>query len=123
MYDMFERLLKEKGVTAYKVGKETGITPSTFTHWKNGEYEPKLDKLQKISDYFGVTVEYLMTGEEKNCDNVSGTDEFTAKNEEEKELLVLCRQTEDMPPEYKEKMYNTIKDTIDIYLKAIGKGE
>lgn len=62
MYDIFERLLNEKGLTAYRVSKETGITPSTFTHWKNGEYEPKLDKLQKIADYLGVTVDYLKTG-------------------------------------------------------------
>lgn len=60
MYTNFEKLLKLNGISAGKVAAETGITPSTFTEWKKGTYVPKLDKLQKIADYFNVTVDYLM---------------------------------------------------------------
>lgn len=66
MYEIFLKLLNEKGVTAYKVGKATGIAPSTFTDWKTGRSAPKQEKLQKIADYFGVTLDYLMTGEERD---------------------------------------------------------
>ncbi len=66
MYEIFLKLLEEKGVSAYKVGKATGIAGSTFTDWKTGRSAPKQDKLQKIADYFGVTLNYLMTGEEQN---------------------------------------------------------
>lgn len=62
MYEIFERLLSEHGVTAYRVAKETGVTTATLTNWKKGKYTPKQDKLQKIADYFGVTIDYLMTG-------------------------------------------------------------
>lgn len=64
MYDIFERLCKERGVSEYRVGEATGIKGSTFYGWKTGKYTPKQDKLQKIADYFGVTVDYLLTGEE-----------------------------------------------------------
>lgn len=64
MYEIFLKLLQEKGVTAYKVGKETGIASSTFTDWKNGRSVPGTDKLIKIADFFGVSVEYLKTGKE-----------------------------------------------------------
>lgn len=64
MYENFEKLLKERGVTAYRVSKETGVTTATLTSWKQGKYTPKSEKLQKIADYFGVTVDYLMTGNE-----------------------------------------------------------
>ena len=33
MYDIFEQLLKEHGVTAYRVAKETGVTTATLTSW------------------------------------------------------------------------------------------
>ena len=66
MYEIFLKLLEERGVSAYKVGKATGIAGSTFTDWKTGRSAPKQDKLQKIADYFGVTLDYLMTGEEQN---------------------------------------------------------
>lgn len=64
MYEIFLKLLEQKGVTAYKVGKETGIAASTFSDWKSGRSVPKQEKLQKIANYFGVTVDYLMTGKE-----------------------------------------------------------
>ncbi len=65
MYEIFVKLLEKYGVTAYKVSKATGIGGSTFTDWKNGRSVPKQDKLQKIADYFGVTIDYLMTGKEE----------------------------------------------------------
>ncbi len=64
MYEIFLKLLNEKGVTPYKVGKATGIAGSTFTDWKSGRSVPKQEKLQKIADYFGVSLDYLMTGKE-----------------------------------------------------------
>ena len=63
-WELFEKLLHEKGVTMYAVSRATGISPSTFTDWKNGRIAaPKYDKIKKIADYFGVPVEYLTTGE------------------------------------------------------------
>ena len=64
MYEIFVKLLEKYGLTAYKVSKATGIAGSTFSDWKNGRSNPKQDKLQKIADYFGVSLEYLMTGKE-----------------------------------------------------------
>ena len=59
-YVNFEQLLVERGTTTYKVSKETGISNSTFSDWKNGRSTPKLDKMQKIAAYFDVSLEYLM---------------------------------------------------------------
>lgn len=58
--------MKAKGVRMSDVSRETGISYSTFTDWKTGRYTPKAEKMQKIADFFGVTVDYLMTGEAKN---------------------------------------------------------
>lgn len=65
MYEIFEQLLSKHHVTPYKVAKATGVTTTTLTNWKQGKYTPKQDKLQKIADYFGVTLDYLMTGKEE----------------------------------------------------------
>lgn len=78
MYKIFEELCESKGVTPYRVCKETGLTTATISNWKAGRYTPKQDKLQKIADYFGVTIEYLMTGEKtKNDEEIK----FSAKDE------------------------------------------
>lgn len=60
MYEVFEKLLIERGVTAYRVSLETGISTATLTDWKKGRSTPKVDKLQKIAAYFGVTVDTLL---------------------------------------------------------------
>lgn len=60
MYGKFERLLAERGVTAYQVAKETGISTATLTQWKQGKYTPKMDKILLIADYFGVPLEYFV---------------------------------------------------------------
>lgn len=64
MYEIFEQLLQKNGVTAYKVSKETGVTQSTLSDWKRGRSTPKTENMKKIADYFNVSVEYLMTGNE-----------------------------------------------------------
>lgn len=62
VYEIFEQLLQERSVTAYRVCKDLGLSQSTITAWKNGEYTPKQEKLQKIAEYFSVPIDYLLTG-------------------------------------------------------------
>ena len=58
-YENFEQLCKSNNVKPSDVSKATGISTATLSSWKKGRYTPKNDKLQKIADYFGVSVEYL----------------------------------------------------------------
>ena len=66
MYKIFAKLLEENGVTPDQVSKATGVAQSSLSDWKNGKSKPKFEKMKKIADYFGVSVDYLMYGEEKN---------------------------------------------------------
>lgn len=65
MYEIFVQLLDRTGKKASDVAKATGIPSSTFSDWKKGKSSPKAEKLQKIADYFGVSVDYLMTGKDE----------------------------------------------------------
>lgn len=60
MYDVFMQLMEEKGVTAYRVAKDTGITQATLSRWKTGKVSPSIETLQVLAEYFGVTLDYLM---------------------------------------------------------------
>lgn len=62
MYEIFEQLLQKYNLTPYKVSKETGVSQSTLSDWKLGKITPKTVTLQKIADYFNVTLDYLTTG-------------------------------------------------------------
>ena len=60
MYEKFAELLVKNNKTAYAVAKQTGIAQSVLSDWKNGRSKPKADKLKRIADYFGVTVDYFL---------------------------------------------------------------
>lgn len=97
MYERFLELMQRKGVKSADVAKATGIHPSTFSDWKKGKSKPKTDKMQKIADYFGVSIDYLM-GAESNLEYY--LDPETAKMAQEifdnSELRVLFDVQRDM---------------------------
>ena len=57
MYATYVRLRDSKGFRDSDVAKATNIPPSTFTDWKTGKSRPKLEKLVKIANCLGVTLE------------------------------------------------------------------
>lgn len=65
MFEIFDKLMKDRGLSRYRVAKDTGIAQSTLSEWKTGKTTPKLDKIEVLANYFGVTVDYLLGNEEK----------------------------------------------------------
>lgn len=118
MYEIFERLLASRNIKPIEVSKATGINSAVFSEWKRGKSTPKVDKLQKIADYFGVSLDYLLTGEEKKENEQNN--EYEAKDSLERKLLLLCRKAGDVSPEDKEMVVKQFESTIEMYLHAKG---
>lgn len=59
-YDRFAKLCEMNNVKPGQVSKGTGVSTATLTSWKQGKYTPKQDKLQKIADFFNVSIDFLM---------------------------------------------------------------
>ena len=114
MYSIFEELLQKHGVSTYKVSMETGIAQSIFSSWKRGISKPKQDKMQKIADYFNVSVEYLLTGKEKEGGESyylnDETKEIAQEIFEKKELRMLFDVTRKSTPQRLMAYYNMIKE-------------
>lgn len=88
MYEVFEQLLQKHGVTSYKVAKEAGVTQTALSNWKSGRSTPTTKTLQKIADYFGVTIDYLMTGETSE-----GEKEVSLTRRDERDIEKILDQT------------------------------
>lgn len=52
-------LMQKNGVSSYKLAREIGVHTSTVSNWRDGTI-PKIEHLKLVSDYFGVTVDYLL---------------------------------------------------------------
>ena len=59
MYERYVELRNQKGVSDYRVAKDTGIPKSTFSDWKSGRSKPKIAKLKILAGYFDVAVDEL----------------------------------------------------------------
>lgn len=79
MYKKFEQLAQQKGVSAYKISKATGVSQSIFSNWKKGKYIPSAKNLQKIADYLGVPMEELISDQPKDYQKVVTGNKWTPK--------------------------------------------
>lgn len=86
-YERYCELRDSKGVKDSHVAAATGVGKSTFSDWKKGRSTPKQEKLKKIADYFEVSIEYLMTGEDASVSN---------EDDELREYLEELRQRPEM---------------------------
>src|SRR5690606_14015533 len=77
-----ERLVKErnrKKYTQQMVADYLGVTRPAYTAYERGTRQPDYDTLKKISDYFDVSVEYLLYGESKQKDLTKKDEKDIAK--------------------------------------------
>lgn len=112
MYKRYCEIRDAKGLKDADVSRGTGITKSTFSEWKSGRSQPKTDKLQKIADFLEISLEYLMTGKEKEGGETyylnNETREMAQKIFESKELKMLFDAAQDSSPEDLETVHNML---------------
>lgn len=74
-WDNFEELCKKNGKAPSTVAREIGLSNGVTTRWRNGGVVPRNSILQKLADYFGVSVNELLT-DEKEREAVAAREEF-----------------------------------------------
>ena len=82
---------KKCGITMKELGAEIGVAESTISQYETGKRQPDYETLLKLGEFFGVSVDYILTGKEKaptpEDEREITFDDFTyAMYEEGKEL-------------------------------------
>lgn len=86
-----EHLMQRDGITKYRISKTVGCSATTVANWLSGT-APTGEYLQKLSEMFDVSVDYLLGNEEKEKPLVNGDEELTEyleelKNRDEMRML------------------------------------
>lgn len=73
-----EELMKEKGITKYQLRKNTEIS-STIYQWKKNakrdrDRTPSLRSIEKICNYFGISLSYFFAFEKQEESNLHKAD-------------------------------------------------
>ena len=58
------KIRKKKRLSQLKVAMDLSISREVLSYYENGKHSPDLQMLLALSDYFNVSVDYLITGEE-----------------------------------------------------------
>lgn len=61
--EKIKQLCEKKGISVNTLESESGIGRGNIGRWE--KYTPGVDKVKAVADYFGVTVDYLLTDEKE----------------------------------------------------------
>ena len=97
VFERIENLRKSKKISQGKLEKELGFSNGSISKWKTSM--PTTERLQKIADYFGVTIDYLMTGNDSSNEDITDRNDILKYLEENPEVaaIVECLKRFDNP--------------------------
>ena len=80
--DRVKELCKSRGITVKGLEGKLDIPHNTIYQWKR--IAPSLDKIQKVADYFGVSIDYLLgRTEQKELPEDNTVHTFAAHHDED----------------------------------------
>ena len=53
-------MMDEGGIGNTELGAYVGVGKSAVTAWKKGTSQPNIDRLEKIAEFFHVSIDYLI---------------------------------------------------------------
>lgn len=107
-FDNFVRLCEQKGVKPSRALTEAGVPKSAYSYWRTeassgNDAKPTNQNSVKLAQYFNVTVDYFLTGNQKENPPQQPQSEVDAAVER------IRRKLESMPKEQREALMNLIE--------------
>lgn len=107
-FDNFVKLCEQKGVKPSRALTDAGVPKSAYSYWKTeagagNDAKPTNQNAVKLAQYFNVSVDYLLTGEQKEKPPQQPQSEVDAAVER------IRRKLESMPKEQREALMNLIE--------------
>lgn len=107
-FDNFVRLCEQKGVKPSRALTEAGVPKSAYSYWRTeagagNDAKPTNQNAVKLAQYFNVSVDYLLTGNQKENPPQQPQSEVDAAVER------IRRKLESMPKEQREALMNLIE--------------
>lgn len=115
VFERIKKLSNEQGKGVSRVATDLGFSENLFYRWKSSE--PKARDLEKVADYFDVSVDYLLGRTEDpklNSGNVANEDDY------EQELIMMFRKGEkEVAPEKRDLYRKQTKDLMSFISKTM----
>lgn len=93
-WERFYYLCEQRGVKPLNVAHDLGVASGNITAWKRGRV-PSGTTLQKIADYFNVSVDYLLGKQDEPLSRQVSAEIESTLSAEESEILKKLKQLDD----------------------------
>lgn len=113
LLDRLNELKNQSGLNAKQLTSELGISSTSFTDWNKGKGSPSLDAIIRFAEYFQVSLDYLVFGNDSAV-------KLEFSNPKEKDLLEKYRQ---LPVDLQEKMLGYLDGMLAVLPTSESKDE
>lgn len=99
MGNRIRELRAEKNISQVQLSVAIGVTADAIGKYERGDREPKLERWQKLADYFGVSVGYLQGIEDKYTGVMADSERQVRREKIKENMAKVLRKawTEDEP--------------------------
>lgn len=85
MLEKIKELCRINGTSIGKLEKTLGFGNATIFKWEHSL--PRSDKLKNVADYFGVTVDYLLSDSDLSPESIMIAQKFDSLSENQKQAV------------------------------------
>ncbi len=111
---MFRIRLKElrenAGLSQYKFADKFGVAQSTVGSWEAGKREPNFDTMQRLADFFNVSVDYLLGREDTKTPSPKDESVYVIKDEKAK---IMLKWFESLPDHQQDLAIALLRSALD----------
>ena len=68
MGSFLAELRKEHNLTQAELGEKLGVTNKTISRWETGNYMPPVERLEELSNMYGMTINELLSGKKLSAE-------------------------------------------------------
>lgn len=79
-----KKQLELNGLSAAEVCRDLGFKTNTFSNWITGQSYPRIDKIEKMAEYFKIPKAYL----------VEDVEQIDAITQQEKDIIIALRNAD-----------------------------
>jgi transcriptional regulator with XRE-family HTH domain len=87
-----KRFMREKGINAKELSKAIGVPYTTVLSWIKAEYYPRIDKIERMSEYFDCLKSDLIEDKTKEKPAAGDGDELSENKQALMKLVQNCSE-------------------------------
>ena len=85
-----------KGLSVSQLASRIGVKPETVKKWESGETDPRPNKVNQLSGILGVSMIWLLAGEDEKFSDTSHSPEFSETQQLEEKIDLAEKMISDL---------------------------